>query len=165
MIEADVYERLREKISSWPIRVQKTKEVTEILRILFTEEEAEFLNHFTGPYQNPETMDQIVERTGKPRQKAQTIVDSLLSRSLLFRFVRQNDGNAYYSLMRRARLYHGSHDKESERILFLEERCIGCGLCAHHCPNDALKLVKVKDEIPEMTPRDAFIRVEAERIH
>ena len=25
--------------------------------------------------------------------------------------------------------------------------------------------VKVEDEIPEMTPRDAFIRVEAERIH
>jgi electron transport complex protein RnfB len=64
-----------------------------------------------------------------------------------------------------ANLYQGSHDKESERILFLEERCIGCGLCAHHCPNDALKLVKVIDEIPEMTPRDAFIRVEAERVH
>jgi NAD-dependent dihydropyrimidine dehydrogenase PreA subunit len=64
-----------------------------------------------------------------------------------------------------ANLYHGSHDKESERILFLEERCIGCGLCVHHCPNDALKLIKVKDEVPEMTLRDAFIRVEAERVH
>jgi Pyruvate/2-oxoacid:ferredoxin oxidoreductase delta subunit len=367
MSEADVYERLREKISSWPIRVQKTKEVMEILKILFTEEEAEFLTHFTGPYRDPETMDQIVERTRKPRQKVQTIVDSLLSRGLLFKFVSKSDGNAYYSLMpmipgifefyfasahdsddkrkvgelfekyytsgggleggasnypwarvmpiektitvnkqisaghmilpfekmsefiktsrkvavmncacrtkkkcdhpletclvfdyyaefmvdrgfgrylsieqalellektekaglvhstintqtrpqficncctcaclilrglselhnpraiaksnflpvrdeelctkckrcvdicpMEAHLYHGSHDKESERILFLEERCIGCGLCAHHCPNEALKLVKVKDEIPEMTPRDAFIRVEAERIH
>jgi hypothetical protein len=51
MTEADVYERLREKISSWPIRVQKTKEVMEILGILFTEEEAGFLTHFTAPYQ------------------------------------------------------------------------------------------------------------------
>jgi len=64
-----------------------------------------------------------------------------------------------------ANVYHASHDNEAERILFLEERCIGCGLCAYHCPNDAIKLVKVKDEIPEMTPREAFMRVEAERIH
>jgi hypothetical protein len=71
----------------------------EILRTLFTEEEAEFLTHFTALYQNPETMDQVVERTGKPRQKVQTIVDSLLSRGLLFKFVSKNDGHAYYSLM------------------------------------------------------------------
>jgi len=64
-----------------------------------------------------------------------------------------------------AHVYHAPHDNESERILFLEERCIGCGLCAYHCPNDAIKLVKVKDEIPEMTPREAFMRIEAERIH
>jgi hypothetical protein len=39
MTEADVYERLREKISSWPMRVQKTKEVMEILKILFARAE------------------------------------------------------------------------------------------------------------------------------
>jgi len=365
--EADVYERLREKISSWPIRVQRTKEVMEILRILFTKEEAEFLTHFTAPYQDPETMDQIVEKTGNPQEKVQTIVDRLVSRGLLFTFKSKSDGKVYYSLMPmipgifefyfssgrdsddkrkvgelfekyymsgggleggasnypwarvmpiektitvnkeisaghmilpfekmsefirtsrkiavincacrtkkkcdhpletcfvfdyyaefmvergfgrymsvegalalleemekaglvhstintqtrpqficncctcaclilrgltelhnpraiaksnflpmrddelctrcrkcvqicplKANLYHASHDKESERILFFEERCIGCGLCAYHCPNDAIELVKVKDEVPEVAPRDAFMRVEAERIH
>jgi formate hydrogenlyase subunit 6/NADH:ubiquinone oxidoreductase subunit I len=64
-----------------------------------------------------------------------------------------------------ANLYHAPHDNEPERIFFLEDRCIGCGLCAYHCPNKAIELVKVKNETPEMTPRDAFMRVEAERIH
>jgi Fe-S-cluster-containing hydrogenase component 2 len=64
-----------------------------------------------------------------------------------------------------ANMYHAAHDNESERILFLEERCIGCGLCAYHCPNGAIRLVKVKDEVPEKTPKEAYIKTEAERIH
>ena len=64
-----------------------------------------------------------------------------------------------------ANVYHAPHDNEPKRILCLEGRCIGCGLCAYHCPNDAVKLVKAKDEVPEMTPREALMRVEAERTH
>lgn len=367
MSEVDVYERLREKISSWPIRVQRTKEVLEMLRIIFTKEEAEFLAQFASPYQDPETIDQIVEKTGNPRERVQNIVDRLVSRGLLFRFTSKSEGKVYHSLMPmipgifefyfssggdsdekrkagrlfeeyyingggletgasnypwarvmpiektitvnkqissghmilpfekmsefiktsrkiavincacrtkkkcdhpletclifdyfaeymvekgsgrylsveqalglleetekaglvhstintqtrpqfvcncctcscvilrglselhnpraiaksnflpvrdeeqcikckkcvdicplKANLFHGSHDKEPERILFSKEKCIGCGLCAYHCPSDAVKLVKVKDEVPEMAPRDAFVRVEAERIH
>jgi len=47
----------------------------EMLKTLFTEEEAEILTHFTAPYQDAETMDQVVERSGKPRGKVQAIVD------------------------------------------------------------------------------------------
>jgi ferredoxin len=64
-----------------------------------------------------------------------------------------------------ANVYHASHDNEPERILFLEDRCIGCGLCAYHCPTGAITLVKVKDQVPEMTPNEAMIRTEAERVH
>jgi len=99
MTEHDVYEKLRQKISMWPMRVPKTKEVIEMLKTLFTEEEAEFLTHFTAPYQDPETMDQIVEKTGKNQEKVQAIVDRLVSRGLLFRFKSRSDGNVYYSLM------------------------------------------------------------------
>ncbi|MHA2038149.1 MAG: 4Fe-4S dicluster domain-containing protein [Promethearchaeota archaeon] len=26
--------------------------------------------------------------------------------------------------------------------------CIGCGICAANCPNDAIKMKKVRDNIP-----------------
>jgi Pyruvate/2-oxoacid:ferredoxin oxidoreductase delta subunit len=365
--EADVYERLREKISLWPIRTPRTKEVMEILKILFSKEEAEFLTHFTAPYQDPETIEQIVEKTGKAFEEAQAIVNRLVSKGLLFKFTSRRDGKVYYSLMpmvpgifefyfssggdpqekqkvgelferhymsgggleggasnypwarvmpiektitvnqeisaghrilpfekmsefiktsrkiavikcacrtkkrcqhpietcmvfdyyadymvergfgryltveealqlleemekvglvhstintqtrpqficncctcacmilrgltelhnpraiaksnfipirdekscsfcrkcinicpMKANLYHAPHDKEPEKIIFLEERCIGCGLCAYHCPNKAIKMVKIGDFVPEMTPREAFERFERERIH
>jgi Pyruvate/2-oxoacid:ferredoxin oxidoreductase delta subunit len=367
MVKADVHERLRKKISQWPIKVPRTRETIQFLKMLFTEEEAEFLTHFTAPYQDAEPLEQIVEKTGEPRETVQAIVDRLVSRGLLFRFTSKRDGNVYYSLMpmvpgifefyfvsvrdsdekrkvselfekyyksgggmemgasnypwarvmpiektvaldkeigaehqilpfekmseyittsrriavmncacrthikcdhpletclvfdyfaefmvergfghylsikealdlldemekaglvhsttnvqtrpqficncctcacgilrglallhnprafarsnflpvrnaetcskcRRcvricpmeANVYHAPHDSEQESIIFLEERCIGCGLCAYHCSNDAIKLIKVKNEIPEKTPREAMLRVEAERVH
>ena len=361
LTEADVYEKLREKMNLFPVRVPWTKEVMEMLKVVYTREEAEFLTHFPAPLQDPETMDQIVEKTGKPREKVQEIVDRLTSRGLLLRF-KGRDGTVYYNMIpmvpgfdlyyfasgrdsdekrkaaklfdkyyqngfgiemgasnyswarvmpvektitldkeissdltifpyekmsefiktsrkiavincscriiRRtcdhpletclifgsvaefmvengfgrylsveealelleemekaglvhntmnvqsnpgfvcscctcaciilrglselhnprafaksnflpvrdaeictkckkcvnicpmeANVYHASHDNGPERILFLEERCIGCGLCAYHCPNDAIKLVKIKDQVPEKTPREAFMRV------
>lgn len=367
LAKADVYESLREKISLWPIKVPRTRESMEMLKTWFTEEEAEFLAHFTAPYRDGETMDKIVEKTGKPRERVQTIVDRLVSRGLLFKFTSKRDGNVYYSLMpmvpgmfelyfasgresdekrkvaelyekyyvngggmeggasdyplarvmpvektitlnkeisrglaifpyekmsefiktsrkiavincacrtkkpcnhpletcivfdytaefmvergygrylsveealelleeceksglvhttvntqtrpmlvcncctcacitlrgltelhnprafaksnflpvrddetcttckkcvdicpMEANVYHAPHDNEPERILLLEGRCIGCGLCAYHCPNNAIKLAKIKDEVPERTPGEAIIRTEAERTH
>jgi pentatricopeptide repeat protein len=367
MARDDVYEKLRQKMNLWPLRTPKTKEVIEILRMLFTEEEAELLTCFTAPYRDPLTLGQIVEKAGKPQDEVQAIISGLVSRGLLFRFVSKSDGKTYYSLMpmvpgvfefyfssggdsdekrkvgelfekyymmgggleagasnypwarvmpiektitlnkeisrgliifphekmsefirtsrkiavincscrtktkchhpleaclvfdyyaefmvergfgrylsveealelleemekaglvhsttntqtrpqficncctcaclilrgltalnnpraiaksnfepvrndelcnkcmkcvsicpMKANMYHAPHDNEIERILFIRERCIGCGLCAYHCPTSAIKLVKVRDEKPEMTPREAFMRVEAERIH
>jgi Pyruvate/2-oxoacid:ferredoxin oxidoreductase delta subunit len=364
---ADVYERLREKISLWPIKVPRTRESLEMLRTWFTEEEAEFLAHFTAPYQDGETLDKIVEKTGKPREKVQAIVDRLVSRGLLFKYASKRDGNVYYSLMpmvpgmfelyfasgresdekrkvaelfekyymngggmelgasnyplarvmpvektitlnqkistglaifpyekmsefiktsrkiaaincacrtkkpcshplevcivfdhtaefmvergygrylnveeamkviedcekaglvhttvntqtrpmlvcncctcacitlrgltelhnprafaksnflpvrddekctackkcvnicpMKANVYHAPHDNQPKKILLLEGRCIGCGLCAYHCPNDAIKLAKTKDEVPEETLTEALTRAEAERVH
>lgn len=61
--------------------------------------------------------------------------------------------------------YHWPHDEEPEKIGFLEERCVGCGLCSYHCPADAITLVKVRSVIPEEKPGEAWMRVEKERIH
>ncbi len=367
MTEEDVYEELRKKISSWPIRFPESKEAIEILSMLYTEEEAEFLTHFTAPYEDPETIEQMVNRTEKSQERIRSIVNDLVSKGLLFRFTSRKDDKVYYTLMPmapgifefyfssgrdsdekrkvaklieksymkgfgievgasdypwarvmpiektitinkelskdllilpfekmsefiaasrkiavincscrtkkrcdhpletclvfdssaefmvergfgryltveealelleetekaglvhstintqtkpqficscctcaclilrgltelhnpraiaksnfipvrdneictkcrkcvdicplEANVYHAGHDEEPERILFVEERCIGCGLCAYHCPRDAIQMVKVRDQVPEKTPREAWMKVEVERVH
>ncbi|MFB0563048.1 MAG: 4Fe-4S binding protein, partial [Candidatus Lokiarchaeia archaeon] len=65
-----------------------------------------------------------------------------------------------------ALFHHHPHteDLSDDLIMILEERCIGCGICAHKCPNDAITLVRVREEVPEKTGRDALMRVESEKI-
>lgn len=65
-------------------------------------------------------------------------------------------------------LYHHyphTEDLSDDKIMILEERCIGCGICAHKCPHNAITLVRVREEIPEKTMRDAMVRSESEKIH
>jgi len=61
--------------------------------------------------------------------------------------------------------FHWEHDDEPERIGFIEERCVGCGLCSYHCPASAITLVKMRNELPEESAREAWMRVERERVH
>ncbi len=63
--------------------------------------------------------------------------------------------------------HHYSHsgDDGEARIMFKEQLCIGCGLCAHHCVKDAIKMVKVRDD--ELAPNlfAMFKKVEDTRGH
>lgn len=59
-------------------------------------------------------------------------------------------------------LGHGESDS-SEKTIVLEDRCIGCGLCASHCPQDAIILKKVQNFIPEPTLGKTWKRYAKER--
>ncbi len=39
-------------------------------------------------------------------------------------------------------------DSSDERIVLREDYCLGCGVCAANCPQNAIKMVKVRDITP-----------------
>jgi len=61
--------------------------------------------------------------------------------------------------------YPHNEDLSDDKIMILEERCIGCGICSHKCPHDAITMIRVREEIPEEKISGAMIRFDKERVH
>jgi electron transport complex protein RnfB len=83
----------------WPAVVPEGDELTEILRLLFTPEEAEILSSdaFSAPFQDYKTAPMIAQVTGKPLEDVERILKHLEKRKLVFTFIDEK-GDTYYSL-------------------------------------------------------------------
>ena len=81
----DYYEILRSRMDRWPTRTPKSPDIRKILKELFTEEEAEILSNFKGPFVDMATPLELSERSGKPADKVIELCYSLAERGLLFR--------------------------------------------------------------------------------
>jgi len=94
------YNRLREKMSLWPAVVPEGEELTRILELLFTEEEAEILSSdaFSAPFQDYRSIAEITQITGNPFQKIKTIMETLERRTRVFTFTDNITEEKYYSL-------------------------------------------------------------------
>jgi len=44
--------------------------------------------------------------------------------------------------------YKSGESKAEDKILVREDVCIGCGICASNCPQEAINLKKIRDEKP-----------------
>ena len=82
---ADYYELLRQRMDKWPTRTPKSKGIIKILKELFTEEEAEVLSYFKGPYRDMVTPIELAERCNKSIEKIIEICSSLAERGLLLK--------------------------------------------------------------------------------
>jgi len=63
--------------------------------------------------------------------------------------------------------HHWPHteDLSDNFMLIKEERCIGCGLCAHHCKNEAISMKRISNDIPEPTLFGVLAKVEKAKAH
>ena len=63
--------------------------------------------------------------------------------------------------------HHLGHepDMSDDEIKVLEERCIGCGLCASHCPRQAITLTRTREDIPPPGFMDMLYEWQAKRVH
>jgi Pyruvate/2-oxoacid:ferredoxin oxidoreductase delta subunit len=94
------YELLREKMSIWPAVVPEGEELTQILRYLFTPEEAEVLSSdaFSAPFQDYHSVAEIASITGKPFSLIKDIMESLERKKRVFTFTDTITEERYYSL-------------------------------------------------------------------
>ena len=81
----DYYELLRLSMDKWPTRTPKSPDIRKILKELYTEEEAELLSNFKGPFIDMATPLEIAQRSGKPEERTIEIFNSLAERGLLFK--------------------------------------------------------------------------------
>ncbi len=63
--------------------------------------------------------------------------------------------------------HHWPHKEDlSDDFLILKEpRCIGCGLCAHHCPNNAIQMKKLYNDIPADNLASVLRKADSNRLH
>lgn len=97
---SDAHEALRHKMNLWPIRTPRNPELMEILKRLYTEEEAEFLaTIFSLPYQDAKTASEIAQETGKSIKEVESILDPLARKGLVFRYTHWKTGDILYALL------------------------------------------------------------------
>lgn len=83
--QEDFYELLRSKMDRWPTRTPKSPDIKKILKELFTDEEAEVLSYFEGPFMDLATPLEMSQRSGKPEERVVELFNSLAERGLLFK--------------------------------------------------------------------------------
>jgi predicted transcriptional regulator len=83
----NVHEKLRELIDTHPVDCPPAPEIIEILKILFSEEEAEVA---LGLGFQAFSVDEIIYRTGVDPEKAARHLESMADKGLIF--AREKDG-------------------------------------------------------------------------
>ena len=82
-IAVDVYEALQEKLNQHAMGAPKREEFLEILRILFTPEEAELAAHL--PFA-PQRVDEIAQALGRPEAEVLRLCEQMADKTLLYSY-------------------------------------------------------------------------------
>jgi len=102
----NVYEKLRELLDTHPVGCAPSPEMIEILKILFTEEEADVaISLGFAPF----SVDEIAHRTGIASEQAHQHLESMANRGLVF--AREKDGVWSYALHNTIQIFENPYRK------------------------------------------------------
>ncbi len=90
----DIYNQLQQKLHTHPAGAPDRPEFMEILRILFTPEEAEFALNLSF---RPKPIDAIAQKTGLPAEEVIAMGERLANKGIIISGTRH--GNNYYGLL------------------------------------------------------------------
>lgn len=93
-IAVDVYERLREILDAHPSGAPKSKAFDEILRTLFTPEEAAIAVHMSFA---PKPVEDIASAAGISIDEAEYVLEFMADKAIIFS--REKDGTLFYGLL------------------------------------------------------------------
>jgi len=93
-MEVDVYERLREILDAHPAGAPKSKAFDEILRTLFTPEEAEIAVHMSF---TPRSIEDIASSAGVSLDEAEYLLEFMADKAVVFS--REKSGALFYGLL------------------------------------------------------------------
>lgn len=97
----NIYDRLRKKLSNWPVKLPRNEEITAILKLLFKPEEVDLLLSMSLniPYIDRTTIKELSEELNKTENDIEQKMNTLSDRGLVIKYLDSRDGNTYYSLM------------------------------------------------------------------
>ena len=90
-----VYRRLRKRLDSMPVGAPRSRELYEILSILFSEEEADIGARMP---QKPSTVDKIAKFSGLDSSTLQSKLEKMADKGLVLDFTNSENGKTYYLL-------------------------------------------------------------------
>lgn len=152
----DAYERLREILDAHPSGAPESKAFDEILRILFTHEEAELAIHMSF---SPKPAHEIASACGTPANEAEYLLESMADKAVIFS--REKDGKLFYGLLPTVPglfefpLMRGAGSPFHERLgkLWTKYRKDGLAVSFAGNPTPMVRIVPVRQAI------DATVRI------
>ena len=94
----DIYEKLRRKIDESPfLRLPRSEEIIEILKLRFTPEETEIALHLPCNYFEAMSAEEVAEKSGKEVKYVREVLERLVKKGSIFWLRRE--GVDRYSLM------------------------------------------------------------------
>ncbi len=150
----DVYERLREVLDAHPSTAPKAKSIDEILRILFTPQEAAMAVFMSYKARKPSS---IAQKAGFPEDEALRHLEMMAEKGIIFS--RNKDGENLYGLAPlirgRTQLKHQhAFEPSCFEALVQGEKCTGCTICAdERCPMNAIEII---NDIASVKPMECI---------